>query len=181
MRRQTNPELTLSAAARHAARRARVLTRHHHLLTSCPPAAAVVNRVAGCLGEELCRPGEGGPLLVRCWRLGARRLRAAERRPGTNDPGYLVIALQTVLAPLDAALKLRVAAPDGAIWVPEDERCWEYWRERHPGPLQITAREPVDPDAHNERLVRLERWALGPRFTHSIKATAGWPNVTATE
>lgn len=173
-----NLELSLDRSSRTFATRAGVLALHRHLLLGSPPAAGVINRVTHCVGTELRAPGDAKPLLVSLWAANAEHLRDAERIHGINHHAYLVAALHCVVAPLDAALGLRVSAPDGALWVPEDTPAWDAWRAAHPGKLDVTADEPADRD---ERRIRLERWALGPRFTQDIKATSAWPNVVNAE
>lgn len=169
-----NLELSLETSTREAARAAGLLTALRRLLLAYPPAAGVVNRVAHCIGAELCAPGATVPLLVATWTLEREPLRQAEVGRGINHPDYLVDAMRSIMAPLDAALDLRVAAPDGALWIPEKEPHWSAWRAAHPGTLTVSARTG---DEDNARRLDIEMWALGPRFTQVVTATSQWPKV----
>lgn len=174
-----NLELSLSEPARRAADKARVLHLHRHLLLAYPPAAGPLNRVVQCVGTELRDPDGRGSLLVSVWAASGQRLREVERSIGMNNPAYLVVALKCVTAPLDAALGLRVtAAPDSVLWIPEEAPSWNGWRAAHPGTLDVVSDEPPDRD---ERRLRVERWALGPRFLYDIKATSQWPDAVTVE
>ncbi|MBZ9574491.1 hypothetical protein [Modicisalibacter sp. MOD 31.J] len=171
--RYTHLDSSFSSQAIEALRRAGIVALCRRLLVTCPPAAGIANRVAECIGQELTRPEDSLPLLFTIWSAGAAHLRTAEQRYGTNDPHYLVAAVDVLLSPIDAALGLEVSAADGHVWRPDEVPSWAAWRERHPGDLTIT---PVAPSDRYKRRVELERWALGSLFTEKIRATKGWPN-----
>lgn len=172
-----NLELSLGETTRWAADQARVLTLHRHLLLVCPPAAGPLNRIAHCIGTELCVPGERQPLLIRAWAASREALRRAETEYDLNHPGYLVAALHAVMSPLAVALGLRVSAQDGEVWLPERSPVWDAWRAHHPGALDVVIEPAPDGDPRRQAL---ERWALGPRFLHDIEPTSQWPNVVTT-